>query len=146
MTYRRPHKATLRALTKRFRAWLATRPGLRAYKHDPCGACAIFSEALTRFLRREGFDAEFVEGWFEPFVFETCPDHCWVEVAGKWIIDITASQFNENLPEVHIVPIDDDDYRAKRHGPYALRCVRRDWPKEQKPLGRVRRLPKELSR
>ena len=142
---RKPHKSTLRALAKRFRAWLLSLPEMRGFGEDLCCACAISSEALTRFFRREGFDAKFVEGQFEPECWEDHTNHCWVEVADKWIVDITATQFDDGFPGAHIVPLDDEDYIAFRRGPYALRHVRKEWPREQKPLGRKLPIPQDLA-
>jgi len=145
MSMRKPHKSTLRALAKRFRAWFLTVPEIEeGFEEDLCCACAIASEALARFLQREGFDAKFVEGAFDPD-FEEEANHCWVEVADKWIVDITAKQFDSKLPGVYIVPIDDEDYEVHRTGQYALRTVRKRWPREQTPLGRKLPIPKRLA-
>gem|GEM_PF-2846677 len=145
---RKPHKGTLRALAKRFRAWLVTLPQIASFDEDLCGACAIASDGLARFLRKEGFDAWFVEGQYVPCANSTRSEdfygaetnHCWVEVGRKWIVDITARQYSGRFPEVYIVPTEHEDYHRFRRGPYALRCVRREWPKDHHPLGRKLRI------
>lgn len=143
---RKPHKSTLRALARRFRSWFVTLPETSSFDQDLCCACAVASEALARFLRREGFDARFVEGQYVPWDLDGDTNHCWVEV-GKWIVDITATQFatgRYRLPEVYIVPVGHKDFRSKRRGQYALRIVRKIWPRDQRPLGRHLRIPATL--
>lgn len=106
------------------------------------------SEALARFLRREGFDAQFVEGQYVPYAdctwsedfYGAQTNHCWVEVGRKWIVDITAAQYGGGIPEVYIVPVGHEDFHGFRRGQYALRHVRKDWPTDQQPLGRKLRI------
>jgi ferredoxin len=97
------------------------------------GACAIASTVLQKVLRQRGYDAEFVcsEG-------KHC-HHCWVEVQGE-VVDITATQFGQDYPEVHVVPPNCGDpiYRGYRdteffRGKKALERVNLEWDLHQTP-------------
>lgn len=141
-------KRKIKSLASKFRKYLTTLPELEEFDDDLCCACAIASEALTRYLKLQEYHAKFVEGMYKldlmyndsEFELEHDTNHCWVEVEDKYIVDITASQFNEKIPKVYVTSIGNIDYHPIRRGRKALEYTKKYWPNEQKPLGRLIRV------
>lgn len=73
---------------------------------DLRGACGIASWVLWRALRRGGVDAHLVVGFYYD---EFSIDHAWVRV-GDTIVDVTATQFDDALPEVVVTSAKDDGF------------------------------------
>jgi hypothetical protein len=92
-------------------------------KHLDC-MCAIASTALVEALRQHGIRSSVVTGTYND------NSHCWVE-AGNLRIDLTATQFKEQLPQVYITRT--NDYASSRWYKKTRRYSRRDWPCAQMP-------------
>ncbi len=91
---------------------------------DLCGACTLASFMLHKKLSHVGIKSKFVKGVYQYY------DHCWVEI-DNIIVDITATQFDDDFDRVHFDTIENDDYqpeikRFSKH--YFL-----GWPSHQKP-------------
>ena len=102
------------------------------------GMCAIASVALHTKLQEVGIKTELING-----IFDTCGEHCWIVWDDKWIVDITATQFNNwNNPEflerwdwampVHIVGVESRHYHPKYIGDEAVEELK-DWDFRQRP-------------
>lgn len=75
--------------------------------HTLKGGCAIASLALHQVLEDVfGFDSTFVTVEVPDFMGLKC--HCWVNL-NEWTIDLTATQFDQALPDVLVVNSDDYD-------------------------------------
>lgn len=93
------------------------------------GLCAICSAALVEVLRREGYDAKLLVGWFRGR-----HSHCWVET-NKEVLDVTATQFwGVNKP---LIKIDKSGrlYRAWFQYGFEAKSLDEfhDWPEAQRP-------------
>ena len=88
------------------------------YVEDMNGMCAIASYALREVLIDHEYDPKMILA----VVDKTGFSHCWVELDG-WVIDITATQFGPEYPNVHIVPIGDEDPMNQIY----VQCHRRDY-------------------
>lgn len=80
-----------------------TRDNCEVDPEDLCGACAIASYTLYKALQNKGYRPTLVcaVNGFE--------GHCWVELRGH-IIDVTATQFDPELPLVHVVPVNEQEF------------------------------------
>lgn len=97
--------------------------------------CGISSYFLIELAKKFNYKLTLVEGvafseYGPPYVEDMC-NHCWVEYK-DYIIDITATQFNLELPKVHITKINDNDYHKlnineKVYNSYYY------WPEQQVP-------------
>lgn len=103
--------------------------------------CTMYADELTNFLSEKGYNAVAVCGYYTNVQDEYEPDHwdwkvnqsiidkfqrtgkmpnlthCWVEVDGKFIVDITADQFhpgNEDEYRVVVVPKKGASYKKSR--------------------------------
>jgi len=87
------------------------------------GYCYACSNVLTNLLKRHGYKAQLVVGLYNDDF-----DHCWVELANKQIIDVTATQFGVKY-EVYTPWLTGQisSYEALHKGPAALRYVKREW-------------------
>jgi hypothetical protein len=101
--------------------------GCAFWGDDWCGLCAISSFTLTRVLKDLGFKSSLVVG-----KFDSVDDHCWVEYGGK-IIDLTCKQFGG--PKILITNEEKwlHMYVEFSRGAAALREIKRNWPREQRP-------------
>lgn len=97
------------------------------------GLCAITSAALVRAFKKNGYYAVVVYGQYAD---NDSACHCWVLSEGlNW--DLTATQFDENLPDVYHFE-SDKNYRLDEY----VRTLTyfEDWPKEQRPTYSTTRL------
>lgn len=113
---------------------------VQCYDDDTlAGFCGVSSYVLYKVLHKQ-MDAHFVYGAWE----ESWKSHCWVEIGDyDWhgrrvVVDITARQFDRNLPEVLIVDRD-NRYIPKLFGKKAIAVVDR-WN------GSLGGIPTKLSR
>lgn len=71
--------------------WIKGNPDIDQY--DLAGACAIASYTIYRCLIKLGYNPKFI------MADSGCGCHCWVEL-NDTVIDLTATQFNFELPKV----------------------------------------------
>lgn len=64
------------------------------------GFCDLRAGDLADALRAAGFNAEFIGGKYRHGGRQVY--HCWTEVDGSLIVDITSDQFDPKLPRVRI--------------------------------------------
>lgn len=76
------------------REWIADNDGCDTT--DMWGSCAVSSLVLAKILKSKGYNAEFACG------ITPIEGHCWVELDNSFVIDITSTQFDKNLPDVYI--------------------------------------------
>jgi hypothetical protein len=79
------------------------------WDNDLNGACGVATFHLMALANKHGTSPTFVAGLFSLNQDEEEHGHCWIEYDG-YIIDITAAQFDEELPLVHVVPAPDVHY------------------------------------
>ena len=100
--------------------------------------CGISSYFLCMVGQKFGYHFDLVEGlafdsrltdynWGEEDIDPFESNHCWVEY-GNLIIDLTATQFDSGLRNVHVTDVDDhDNYYAMRRGNAVRRALKADW-------------------
>ena len=117
------------------------------WDEDLGGACAAASQALHRLLLEYGFNSLFIEGEFDIDGFKDPSDefigHCWVLVGYKnskpELIDVTATQFGEWFPPIHIPKGDElNIYRAEPDLTWSM------YAENQEGSSRIRRYAREL--
>ena len=108
------------------------------YSIDPTtlrGACGIGSHLLLQALEERGIlKATFVMGRYYRNGYEdrsewedaTLPNHCWL-VIGDTIIDITATQFEEEEELVYVTTTSDDRYKGLHEGEDAVAILLNAW-------------------
>ena len=71
----------------------------------------LFLKNMQGFLP-PGESLKLKSGYFAPegLAVGQCHSHTWLEYNNRWIIDLTASQFDPNIKSVVIVPIEDGRY------------------------------------
>ena len=110
-----------------------------SWEPDLAGACAVAAFTVARLLRRRGIPATFVLGDFT-LVEEGCTTygllHCWTELDDGTVVDVTATQFGEVMPEVHVAQRD-DRYRAAKRGRDAAVEVWAEWGHTRAEIERV---------
>lgn len=74
---------------------------------DLCGACGVASTALADILRDAGYATDVVQGYFVGRGHSEY--HLWVVLQERWIIDITAEQFEQPPIVVRHAPHRDYD-------------------------------------
>lgn len=102
------------------------------FKSNMQGMCAICSIALAEAFRAKGWKCRTFYGTFYKPGSTKGHNHCWLEDE-QYIYDLTATQFGEIYPVVHIVPKNDPCYR-NRDKEVDLDCL--DWayvPKNERP-------------
>ena len=117
-----------------------------AFDDDLECACCIVSKILYDHLKSKGFNVSFIEGIFDNGLFSSVddePNHCWLEVENKWIVDLTATQFGDYDP-IHIIPIsDDEEYSLLLRDEDAFAHIKEYWPSEQQPVNNIS-IPNEI--
>jgi len=84
--------------------------------------CAIVSETLGRVLRKLGYSAVLVQGYFDRI-----NAHCWLDLDNGTIIDATASQFKYKGEVLLTTARKSQSYVAQRAGDEALDWVNEHW-------------------
>lgn len=100
----------------------------RHWDDDLGGACDVASAALARLLRRHGVQVTFSTGTFRQDNLSSL--HCWLTLKDGAILDITATQFDLNLPAVYLTQ-DTSAYEAHAHGRKAASITREWWSRPQ---------------
>ena len=101
--------------------------------------CAISSVVLQRRLKTHKIESTVINGNFDPE--RDIPDvasegmgvnHAWVLVNGMYV-DITASQFDHELPKVLVTKANDPRFVRMHVGKAAMQQFKR-WPDDQSPV------------
>lgn len=100
------------------------------------GLCAVASDLLIRTLQARGITSKLVCGNLLFNDRREGGSHCWVECGG-YIVDVTATQFGAQFPEVFILSVQNSRhqiYWPLLFGDEAYAHVMMsDWPAEQQP-------------
>lgn len=101
--------------------------------------CAISSMVLIRRLAERRIKSEIVVGVYGKYAISKMvgfdihnTNHSWV-VTEKKIVDITVSQFDDDLPAVAIADIKDPNWKELRRGEEAISAFSL-WPFAQSPI------------
>ncbi len=94
--------STAKKIRKQVQKWVVGNDGCDPV--DLWGACALSSYTFYRALRILGYKSDLI------CAVTGSEGHCWVELENK-TIDLTATQFDNSLPDVYI--IDSKDYREQ---------------------------------
>lgn len=108
-------KKDLRKQVEDFRDDIEKQYGWKNDKTCFRGTCQHITTKLVDYLKDKGYEAKRVGGYYYPPMkwFEKHNEpyedgewkHWWVEVSGKWIVDVTADQFHPGEEDLYRVVI-----------------------------------------
>ena len=89
--------------------------------------CGVVSFALHLKFKQQGIKSRVMFGKYDGYA------HCWVE-SGGYLYDLTATQFNDNLPEVYVFRLKEKK-KHKYEDTKIFKSIKdfRGWPRGQKP-------------